>query len=141
MNARRRSALAVHDAAVGPNMTPMVDVVMVILIFFMASAAIVGPQWLLTTALPNKKAAPANEVTRVEVRLTREANQTHAAVNDQAPADVASATEAIAKIAAADPSRLVVIVKPQGDVPYEDVVRIHETCQRLGIARVGVAKP
>lgn len=138
---RRRSALAVHDHHVGPNMTPMVDVVMVILIFFMASASIVGPQWLLTSALPNRKAAPPapGEVTRIEVRLSRSAGRTLASINNQPPGNPADVPATLAQAAGQDPTKLVVIVKPEGDVPYEDVVRVHEACQRLGIAKVGVA--
>ncbi len=36
----------------GPNMTPMVDVVLVILIFFMAATTIAGQEWFLRTDLP-----------------------------------------------------------------------------------------
>lgn len=36
----------------GPNLAPMVDVVLVILIFFMASIVFVGPEWFLPAALP-----------------------------------------------------------------------------------------
>lgn len=36
----------------GPNMTPMVDVTLVILIFFMASATIAGHEWFLKADLP-----------------------------------------------------------------------------------------
>ena len=36
----------------GPNMTPMVDVTLVILIFFMASASILGHEWFLRADLP-----------------------------------------------------------------------------------------
>src|SRR5215813_7077601 len=49
---RRRNAQALYDQHYGPNMTPMVDVVMVILIFFMASTAFLGPEWFLKTHLP-----------------------------------------------------------------------------------------
>ena len=42
---RRRSALYTWQLQFGPNMTPMVDVVMVILIFFMASATFAGAEW------------------------------------------------------------------------------------------------
>ncbi|MCW5755872.1 MAG: biopolymer transporter ExbD [Phycisphaeraceae bacterium] len=44
----------------GPNLAPMVDVVLVILIFFMASVAFVGPEWFLPAALP---AAPLDPST------------------------------------------------------------------------------
>ena len=39
----------------GPNMTPMVDVVLVILIFFMAATTIVGQEWFLQTDLPERR--------------------------------------------------------------------------------------
>ena len=39
----------------GPNMTPMVDVVLVILIFFMAATTIVGQEWFLSADLPEQQ--------------------------------------------------------------------------------------
>ena len=39
----------------GPNMTPMVDVVLVILIFFMAATTIVGQEWFLKADLPEQR--------------------------------------------------------------------------------------
>lgn len=59
---RRKTALQTYDGHIGPNMTPDADVVMVILIFFMASASILGPTWLLlhqssTKAIANGAAA------------------------------------------------------------------------------------
>lgn len=44
---RRRDARAVWDLHFGPNMTPMADVTLVILIFFMASTAFIAPEWVL----------------------------------------------------------------------------------------------
>lgn len=39
----------------GPNMTPMVDVVLVILIFFMAATTIAGQEWFLRADLPEQR--------------------------------------------------------------------------------------
>jgi len=39
----------------GPNMTPMVDVVLVILIFFMAATTIAGQEWFLSADLPEQR--------------------------------------------------------------------------------------
>lgn len=60
---RRRDALHHHSLHFGPNMTPMVDVVMVILVFFMASAAFLGPEWFLPSliAQPPAPASPASK--------------------------------------------------------------------------------
>lgn len=55
---RRRHAGARAALHAGPNMTPMVDVVMVILVFFMASAAFVGPEWFLTAQAVSRTPPP-----------------------------------------------------------------------------------
>lgn len=52
---RRRGAADRASLHLGPNMTPMVDVVMVILVFFMASAAFVGPEWFLAAQTVERK--------------------------------------------------------------------------------------
>ncbi len=46
----------------GPNLAPMVDVVLVILVFFMASIVFVGPEWFLPAALPAARAQRETEV-------------------------------------------------------------------------------
>ncbi|MEM7755100.1 MAG: biopolymer transporter ExbD [Planctomycetota bacterium] len=61
---RRRDARAVYDLHFGPNMTPMVDVVLVILIFFMAAAAFLGPERLLRAGVAEEGAAATAEALR-----------------------------------------------------------------------------
>jgi len=51
---RRRNVLT-RSSRFGPNMTPMVDVTLVILIFFMASTAIAGHEWFLRAQLPTQQ--------------------------------------------------------------------------------------
>lgn len=146
---RPRTALQTWQLHYGPNMTPMVDVVMVILIFFMASAAIIGPSWFLKTALPPEGAAGATEedqLVRLRVRLGAEGG-VEAAVSNL-PSDLLSpgegsigaferwATELAARVG---PERVVVLIEPAAEAAYEDVVRLHEAMHRLGIGKVGLA--
>ncbi len=142
---RRRNALALHELHYGPNMTPMVDVVMVILVFFMASAAILGPEWFLRSAVPIVKPFTSTGTTRdaltMRITLTREGQATAArlAGPDQPAISVDALLERLAaQASSAGPGNLTVVVSPAGDVPYDDVVRVHEHCQRLGIGRVGI---
>lgn len=56
---RIRGAKKVHYDA-GPNMTPLVDVVMVILIFLMLAGSFVGAEHYLTSNLPVSVAGPGD---------------------------------------------------------------------------------
>ena len=149
---RMRGALARHEMHFGPNMTPMVDVVMVILVFFMASTAFVGPEWFLRTALPAKPdeaEAPETDAglslrlpeARLTIRLYVRDGQTlvdgfglrGATLDELADAIEASASELI--VAGEPPS---VVLEPGPGVAWGDVVRAHEACVAAGLTRVGL---
>lgn len=156
---RRRSALAMYEAHAGPNMTPMVDVVMVILIFFMASAAILGPEWFLKTNLPRTTTtAPADEslLVRVRVELVMENGVARAKVDGGAPAEVAKVDDALARAmersalaltkagkpatGAAIAANVAVLVKANDDVAYEELVRVHEMARARRIEKIGIVE-
>lgn len=141
---RQRSARAVYEAHQGPNMTPMVDVVMVILIFFMASTAIVGPEWFVRSSLPVVAPATANDPDQPPTRLRivlEKGGVARVALDDAEPrATPMFQVEDVLRqeLAARGPDRLIVLVEPAPDASYDDVVRVHEWCARLGISRVGL---
>lgn len=141
---RRRNARAMWDLHYGPNMTPMVDVVMVILIFFMASASVLGPEWFLKTALPRSRATPqidpTKEPVRLRIELAREGSGPTTASLDGGPAERLSVLPARvdAKQKAAAGAELIVLIAPSSAVPYDDVVRVHEVCFGTGITKVGL---
>jgi biopolymer transport protein ExbD len=141
---RRRNAQSLYESHYGPNMTPMVDVVMVILIFFMASTAFLGPEWFLKTHLPRAGATPAanaQDLTRLRVTLSQSPeNQTLATVGvltgltmDQLDAKIAEEAKR------ATPDNVVVLIDPAPGVPYDDVVKVHEMCARAGVTKAGLA--
>jgi len=147
---RERGALAVHELHFGPNMTPMVDVVMVILIFFMASTALLGPEWFIRAHLPRDQAGAGTgerfelpEV-RMEVRLgADDAGETRVwgfgldggTVDELDAAVRASAPDLLAGGASAEP---IVVIVPEAGVAYQDVVRAHDACSSAGFTRVGL---
>lgn len=145
---RARSARMLHEQVHGPNMTPMVDIVMVILIFFMASAAIMGPEWLLRTALPSPKAsgsAAPGEVTPVatsvqavdgRVRVVLRVGETRRDTTlDTVAADVAALVKEFG------PDRLAVAIDADAETPYDAVVRVHEAFVKAGVTRIGLPAP
>lgn len=154
---RRGTAREAYDLHYGPNMTPMVDVVMVILVFFMASAAILGPTWFLRAALPPKPtdamSAPAkDDLLRMRISIERTPDgavfvRWTEAQGDAAPQPSPKAFASISDlkqrlnelVGRHQPWRLVVLIDPRPNVPMQDVVTVHAACQMLGIEKVGLA--
>lgn len=157
---RRRGALHQWELHFGPNMTPMVDVVMVILIFFMASTAFLGPEWFLRAHVPPEEPAAGGQVSdpvfelpevRLHVRLGVVDGVTYADGFGREGLAL-EAFEALAAEVAGDivpPERPgrdlgdtagepVVVIEPAEDVPYNDVVRAHDACTRAGFRRVAL---
>lgn len=140
---RNRSARAMYEAHVGPNMTPMVDVVMVILIFFMASAVVMGPEWFVPARLPKTDAvAPASTTTpppRVVLTLTREGSTTAIDANGKRVA-LAQLAGSLGSLTQSRFEDAIILVQPAADVPYEDVVRVHAACSEAGYRKVGLGR-
>lgn len=144
---RRRSAGGDYDRRVGLNMTPMVDVVMVILIFFMASAAMLGPEWMVATRLPKKASvatASTEQPLRMTITLSRSPQGTQYRLSESSSntAITFQRDEALAAIRRAlgtkSPAQVVVLIDPAADVAYEDVVIVHAACLQLGVSKVGL---
>ena len=143
---RRRDAAMIRDATIGANMTPMVDVVLVILIFFMASTAFIGPEWFLRAVLPSEQ--PANHggadfslpPARFEIVLSigADGRTTSNGLGLEA-ASVDAMTARIGDYAARlGPERLAIVLKPDAAVAYSDVIRVHEACAAVGIESVAL---
>lgn len=144
---RRTSARGAWDLHYGPNMTPMVDVVMVILVFFMASASVLGPEWFLRSSLPvvrpPSKAPEGPEGPKKEFRfeftLARSGAVTLVSGEGLEGAPFSALRfrlEQLRRDHATD--TLAVVIRPDPGVPYQELVLIHETCQKLRIQKVGM---
>lgn len=145
----RPSALQDYESHHGPNMTPMVDVVMVILIFFMAAMSFVGPEWFLRAAVPMIRgpgdvSEPAADPFALPpaiftLRLERTGVETTATGLGLEAATLDRAAERIRQMAgelsAAD---VVLQLMPAPDVPYRDVIRVHDEARRAGVRGVGL---
>jgi biopolymer transport protein ExbD len=149
---RQRGALALHEMHFGPNMTPMVDVVMVILIFFMASTALLGPEWFVQANLPETDrgagAGDNERFTLPEVRIelslrVGELNTTFVHGFGPQPLTLgdfeAQVGATAADLRSGGPSaEPIVVIRPEPGVPYQDVVRVHDACTAAGFTRVGL---
>jgi len=156
---RRRRALDTSSLHFGPNMTPMVDVVMVILVFFMVSAAFLGPEWLLGSLVP--RPAPAagsgntakgagqgsqntDPLATAPVRFTIDLKvrlpglppvATGGGLSDAPVEEVVQAIKA--NVGEKSLSGVEVLIRPGDGVQWGAVVHTHELCTRAGFVRVG----
>ena len=145
---QRRDAAHPRDAALGPSMTPMVDVVLVILIFFMASTTFLGPEWLLRSALfrpPNDQGGDPDAAFRLppaSFRLVLSVDEGGLTRVQGMGLDRASVDQGVARLgeyaARLGADQLTVVLEPTPQTPYRDVVRLHEACAELGIEGVGL---
>jgi len=116
----------------GPNMTPMVDVTLVILIFFMASATIAGPEWFLRAQLPVKddpNAATSDFALPTPIlsaELFLQDNQIMVRGIGSAPRSLDSVVEQIRAMDESAAAGLVLGVRSTDEVPYWAVVKLHD---------------
>ncbi len=156
---RRRGALDQHALHFGPNMTPMVDVVMVILVFFMVSAAFAGPEWFLRTLLPQSAAAAGTKQSSgpgagsvlgpLRITLTMRIDPADPArvlvsgngLTDATPEAVGASLQKLTEGLAGEDiaTKVEVVIAPARSVLYREVVRLHEFVAAAGITRVGYA--
>ncbi|NNM88188.1 MAG: biopolymer transporter ExbD [Phycisphaerae bacterium] len=129
---KRRMRAAAH---VGPNMTPMVDVVMVILIFFMLGSSFASPDWYLTNNTPAIKGGLNNvkvqkmPATRILIKLTQIGSHTRASIAAFQTEDISGQLlkwlQAKKKAAG---KKVQVLISPANDVPYQQVITTYSDC-------------
>lgn len=146
------------SANVGPNMTPMVDVVMCILIFFMLGSSFVAPELFLQSntaaidkaGLGSEMAAQKLPAVRMNILLRRQGDDTLVSAFDSKllkmdPLDAPDQAdnETIAKYLEQKKQTLSddvqIIIIPDKQVPYQDVITIYDDCTRAKFKQVAFA--
>ncbi|MEM1328927.1 MAG: biopolymer transporter ExbD [Planctomycetota bacterium] len=132
---RARNARSIASGF-GPSMTPMVDVTLVILIFFMASAAAFGPERMLRTVVHTSDDAAgvsplAIEAPRFRVVVDREGVIRGAGIEASDGASFASTL--VGSMPGVQPSRLNLSVEPEPGAPWESVVVLLAELREAGV--------
>lgn len=120
----------------GPMMTPMVDVVLVILIFFMASTTIAGYEWFLEAGVEAETANEEQEqdarfdlpAAVIDVDLVRGSDGITVVYGLSGDSGVAlgAAVEFIQGMEIGDSDSLKVGLGAGDDVPMGDVIAVHD---------------
>jgi biopolymer transport protein ExbD len=152
---KRRGPLKKMAAHIGPNMTPMVDVVMCILIFFMLGSSFVVPELFLksNTAAIDKGGLGTEQgnqklpAAKMNITLRRQGDDTWVSAGDTAPmqmnkiddTDQANNEAIFARLAERRKNisdDVQVLIVPEGKVPYQDVITVYDFCTKLQFKQV-----
>jgi biopolymer transport protein ExbD len=138
----------------GPNMTPLVDVVMVILIFLMMAGSFTKGGWFLQSTVPIKAkggaqtAVPPGHIPDepLEVRIDNAADGFRVLAGDiRSSGDREQLKAALAqKLAAFEAAgqtkdKIQVVLMPGRNVRYENIIAVYEAALRAGFTKVGFA--
>lgn len=154
---QRHGPLRKMSINVGPNMTPMVDIVLCILIFFMLGAGLAVPELFLTSNTAVDKAGLGKDVTnaqmpavRMNIVMTRRNDVTYVKAFDADPIKMEgiddpdqSGNQLIAQALQLKKAHLSddvqVIIVPEKMVPYQDVITVYNDCVRARYKQVAFA--
>lgn len=117
------------------NVTPLVDVMLVLLIIFMVTAPMMNPDIGVEVDLPNAEAPPLDESTDKQLVLMLHADLSVSIKDNQFSLD--ELEPKLRAIRAANPDQDV-FVRADGAVPYEKVAGLLGIARSSGIPKVGL---
>ncbi len=139
----------------GPNMTPMVDVVMVILVFLMLAGTFVGTEHYLVSNLPYTKTGAGNappppggfptdvplEI-RVDPNATRDGfiarvGQYQARDEQTLVNQLAKMREKFARELGKSADQVQIKISPAGSLKYEYIVQVYQAALRANFTKIG----
>jgi biopolymer transport protein ExbD len=139
----------------GPNMTPMVDVVMVILVFLMLAGTFVGTEHYLVSNLPYTKTGGGNTAPppggfpndvpleiRVDPNATRDGfiarvGQYQARSEQALVAQLNKMREEFARELGKTPDQIQIKISPGGSVKYEYIVQVYQAALQANFTKIG----
>lgn len=116
------------------NVTPLVDVMLVLLIIFMVTAPMMDASSGVEVALPKSEAPPLDD-SEEQVVLSIDADLNYYILDQSFTAE--ELPPRLAALATADPDRPV-FVRADGGVPYRHVAALLGIAKKAGIPKVGL---
>ena len=135
-HSRRRKFSPMADI----NVTPMVDVMLVLLIIFMVTAPLITPSMI---ALPKVGRAPSQPQNPVQIQISKDEAVLVKIKTDSVPSTVRNVAADIARLepgVKADGAQAVpVVISADKSIKYETVVQVMDNLQKAGVSRVGLS--
>jgi biopolymer transport protein TolR len=116
------------------NVTPMVDVTLVLLVIFMVAAPLIVANPSIKVALP--KAATADETKRSTLALTleRESAGGYKLYRDGQPTNEQAVRALVPGLVKGDPELQAIVAADRG-IPYGDVMHVVDLIKSLGVTK------
>jgi biopolymer transport protein ExbD len=123
------------DEEPAPNLAPMIDVVLVLTIFFMCATKFSGDERAFDLDLPQAGNAVAVEGGRPEILEVVASGGLRLAGDDVSITELASRLAALR----ADRPDLGVMIRGENAVPHGRMAEVYEACRTAGVARVAIS--
>ncbi len=124
-----------QDAVRVLNITPLIDVVFILLVFFMLATSFASYR-LIRVETPRETEIVKTSEGAIVIGLEPDGSFTF----DTRPIDESDLGPAVAEIVAIDPGR-VFLVRPEEGVPLQDAIRIYDAARRAGARSVSFSGP
>ncbi len=133
VSSRGRGRRAINE----PNMVPFIDVMLVLLIIFMVTAPLISPSMI---NLPSVGSAAKQPDAAIQIVLGKDNKLEIRGVGPPAATNLNELAKAVNKLQAGRaPDSTAVVISADKTVQYERVVKVMDTLQRAGIARIGLS--
>lgn len=116
------------------NVTPLVDVTLVLLVIFMVAAPLLVSRPSIKVALPKAATAEATKPSTLTLSLTREPSGGYKLYNDGRETDERGIRAVIPAMIKRDPDLQAIIAADKG-IPYGDVMHVVDVVRGLGVTR------
>ena len=131
VNSRGRGRRTISEI----NMVPFIDVMLVLLIIFMVTAPLITPSMIDLPSI-GKAAKQPDQVIQIVIGKNE---ALELKLKDKSSALTLQTIVAAVKQAQSGASNPAVVISADRNIKYEAVVRLMDTLQRAGIARVGLS--
>ena len=117
------------------NMVPFIDVMLVLLIIFMATAPLIAPS-VIDLPSVGKAAKQPDKVVQVVIQKDERLELVSNGKTDSA--SLSSVANSVKRLVGEE-TNTAVVISADRSVKYETVVKVMDSLQRAGIARVGLS--
>ena len=119
------------------NVVPYIDVMLVLLVIFMVTAPFINPTQVELPSIGKSAAAPVAPL-EVVIRVDGSLLLRDRGVNEEGESVPESRLEAAVRARQKSAPKQPVVISADKNVRYESVMRVMDTLQSLGVARVGL---